>query len=215
MVVVSSLSYQYPSDKLLSFPGFTVDKGEACLLLGNSGSGKTTLLHLMGGLLRIQRGTIQVEGEDLSHMTEVQRDAFRAKHMGFIFQRNHLIAALTVKKNLLMAPYLANLKQDGIRVEEILDQLGLADKKHAAVHQLSQGQAQRVAIARAVVNKPAVIFADEPTSALDDYNCERVINLLLEVSRQNKCTLLVATHDQRLKAVISKQIQIPNASEGD
>src|SRR5687768_1064893 len=121
MLVVSSLNYQYPSDKVLSFPDFTVNKGEACLLLGNSGSGKTTLLHLMGGLLRIQSGTIQVEGQELSHMTEVQMDAFRAKHMGFVFQRNHLIAALTVKKNLLMAPYLANVKQDETRVQEILD----------------------------------------------------------------------------------------------
>jgi putative ABC transport system ATP-binding protein len=160
--------------------------------------------------LKIQEGTVQIEGQDLSRLTEVQADAFRAKHMGFIFQRNHLIAALTVKNNLLMAPYLANLKQDEKRIDEVLDQLGIAEKKHAHVYQLSQGQAQRVAIARAILNKPAVIFADEPTSALDAHNCERVINLLLDVSRQNKCTLLVATHDQRLKSIFRKQIQIEN-----
>ena len=210
MVVVSSLNYQYPSAMLLSFPDFTVEKGETCLLLGNSGSGKTTLLHLIGGLLKIQSGRVQVGGQDLSRLSEVQRDDFRAKHMGFIFQRNHLIAALTVWKNLLMAPYLANMKPDEARVEEVLDQLGLADKKQSHVHRLSQGQAQRVAIARAVVNKPTVIFADEPTSALDDHNCERVINLLLEVSAQNHSTLLVATHDQRLRSVFQKQIQIGN-----
>lgn len=211
MIVVSSLDHRYDSDNALSFPDFQVGKGEACLLLGNSGSGKTTLLHLMGGLLRIQRGSVLVDGQDLSGLSEVEADCFRAKHMGFIFQRNHLISALTVKKNLLMAPYLANLKQDEKRVDEVLDQLGLAEKKHARIHRLSQGQAQRVAIARAILNKPAVIFADEPTSALDDRNCERVINLLLDVSVQNKCTLLVATHDQRLKSVIQKQIQIQNA----
>lgn len=210
MVVASSLNYQYPSAMPLSFPDFAVEKGETCLLLGNSGSGKTTLLHLIGGLLKIQSGRVQVGGHDLSRLNEVQRDDFRAKHMGFIFQRNHLITALTVWKNLLMAPYLADLKPDEARVEEVLDQLGLADKKHGHVHRLSQGQAQRVAIARAVVNKPTVIFADEPTSALDDRNCERVINLLLEVSAQSSSTLLVATHDQRLKSVFQKQIQIEN-----
>ena len=210
MVVVSSLSYRYEADKVLVFPDFTVDRGAACLLLGNSGSGKTTLLHLMGGLLRIQDGSIQVAEQDLSRLTEAQRDTFRAKQMGFIFQRNHLIPALTVKKNLMMAPYLANLKQDESRVDEVLARLGLAQKKHAHVHQLSQGQAQRVAIARAVVNKPSVIFADEPTSALDDDNCERVINLMLEVCRESGSTLVVATHDQRLKSVIQKQIQIGN-----
>ena len=210
MVAVSDLRYRYGSERRLSFPDFTVEKGKACLLLGNSGSGKTTLLHLMGGLLRIQVGKVEIEKQDLSLLSGPQADGFRGKHMGFIFQRNHLISALTLKKNLLLAPFLANLRQDEQRVEEILTQLGLWEKRNARVHHLSHGEAQRAAIARAALNRPAVIFADEPTSALDDYHCERVIHLLLDISRLNRCTLVVATHDQRLKSVILKQVHISN-----
>jgi ABC-type lipoprotein export system ATPase subunit len=212
MVVVSSLTYRYAGEKTLTFPDFAVEKGKACLLLGNSGSGKTTLLHLMGGLLKIQQGKVEIGKQDLSLLPPSKVDRFRGKNMGFIFQRNHLIAALTVKKNLLMAPFLANLAQDEQRVDEVLAELGLSEKKNAEVRHLSQGQAQRVAIARALLNRPAVIFADEPTSALDDRNCERVISMLLEVSKQNDNTLIVATHDHRLKSVISEQVLISNAS---
>lgn len=210
MVAVSSVQYRYPSGIPLSFPDFTVGKGDACLLLGDSGSGKTTLLHLMGSLLRIQEGHIKIQDQDLSVLTDTQADRFRGKHMGFIFQRHHLMHALTVEKNLLMAPYLAGIRQDEDRVEAVLSQLGLADRKNARIRQLSQGQAQRVAIARAILNQPAVLFADEPTSALDDTNCERVIHLLLDVSRQNQCTLVIATHDQRLKSIVRHQVQLQN-----
>jgi len=210
MVSVSSLKYQYGSGKQLSFPDFSVEQGKACLLLGNSGSGKTTLLHLMGGLLKIQKGTVEVNNQDLALFSEAHADRFRGQHIGFIFQKNHLISALSVKKNLLMAPWLANMKQDENRIDEVLAQLGLWEKEHARVRDLSQGQAQRVAIARAILNKPAVLFADEPTSALDDYNCDRVIHLLLSVSEQNQCTLVVATHDHRLKSIFPHQVQIKN-----
>lgn len=210
MVSVSSLSYQYPSGEALFFPDFEIGKGRSCLLLGNSGSGKTTLLHLMGGLLRIQKGRVRIDGLDLSKISDSRIDKIRGRHIGFIFQRNHLLSALSVKKNLLMAPFLAGVDQNEGRVEEVLAQLGLWDKKNAAVRELSQGQAQRVAIARAVLNKPALILADEPTSALDDFNCDRVIQMLLNISRQNNCTLLVGTHDQRLKSVFTQHVEITN-----
>ena len=105
-----------------------------------------------------------------------------------------------------MAPFLAGTKQDVSRVNEVLDQLGILEKINARIQELSQGQVQRVAIARAVLNKPDIIFADEPTSALDDNNCERVLRLLQDVAMQNKSTLVIATHDQRLKNKIHKKI---------
>lgn len=210
MISVKALTYRYGSGKTLAFPDFRVEKGRSCLLSGNSGSGKTTLLHLMGGLLKIQKGRIHVGELELSGISDAQADKFRGRHIGFIFQRNHLISALSVKKNLLMAPFLAGLPQDEGRVEEVLAQLGLWEKKNAMVRELSQGQSQRVAIGRAILNKPSIILADEPTSALDDVNCERVIRLLINVSQQNQCTLLVATHDQRLRNVISRQVDIGN-----
>lgn len=208
MIVTRDLVYQYTPERTISFSDIAVGKGEHWLLLGESGSGKTTLLHLLGGLLKSQAGKIEINNTDITQLTESQLDHFRGQHLGFIFQRNHLISALTVENNLLMAPFLAGIKQDANRVAEVLEQLNLTEKRHANVKQLSHGQAQRVAIARAVLNLPSLILADEPTSALDDHNCNRVINLLLDVASHNSATLLVATHDQRLKDKFSKQIKL-------
>ena len=208
MISSSKLSYCYPGASPISFPDLNIQVNEQYLLLGQSGSGKTTLLHLLGGLLKSQQGSINVNGTDITQLSESALDRFRGQHYGFIFQRNHLINALSVEKNLLMAPFLAGLKQDQGRVGEVLTQLGIEEKKRSAIRELSVGQAQRVAIARAILNKPALILADEPTSALDDKNCDRVSELLLSVARQNKATLIIATHDQRLKNKIKNLIQL-------
>jgi len=208
MIQTRDLKYTYNSSRQIHFQDLSLGEGEHVLLLGESGSGKTTLLHLLGGLLKSQHGSIEVNGTDLTKLSESELDKFRGHHYGFIFQRNHLIQALPVEKNLLMAPFLAGMPQDHDRVEEVLTQLGIADKKNAAIRELSLGQAQRVAIARAVLNKPSVILADEPTSALDDKNCERVIELLLSVAEQNRSSLVIATHDHRLKSKIKNVIQL-------
>jgi len=208
MIKTTSLRYSYNFEKEISFKDLLIEKGEQFLLLGESGSGKTTLLHLLGGLLKSQRGNIEVGGTDIANLSESNLDRFRGKHYGFIFQRNHLIQALTVEKNLLMAPFLAGLEQDSARIDEVLEQLGIGEKKHARIQDLSLGQAQRVAIARAVLNKPAIIIADEPTSALDDKNCDKVSDLLISVAQQNNATLIIATHDQRLRSKISNLIQL-------
>lgn len=208
MIRVSELTYSYTDQKRLVFPTFSAAQGAHWLLLGESGCGKTTLLHVMGGLLRSQQGVVEVLGEDITKLSESALDHFRGKHMGFIFQRNHLVQSLNVEDNLLMAPYLANLRQDKGRVKAVLERLGLSEKRQARVQDLSHGQAQRVAIARALMNKPTILLADEPTSALDDSHCEKVIDLLLEVARENQCTVVVATHDQRLKTRIPNQIKL-------
>ena len=208
MITIRGLSYSYNNQTRISFEDLTIQQGEHWLLLGESGSGKTTLLHLLGGLLKSHEGSIMMNSTDITQLSESALDHYRGQHIGFVFQRNHLISALSVKNNLLMAPFLAGIKQDEKRIEEILGQLGLVEKKNSNVKNISQGQAQRVAIARAVLNKPSVILADEPTSALDDKNCERVIDLLLKTSTQNDATLVVATHDQRLKSKIKNQIQL-------
>jgi putative ABC transport system ATP-binding protein len=149
-----------------------------------------------------------VDATELSALSESSLDKFRGQKIGFIFQKNHLISALSVEKNLAMSPYLAGLPINSERIEQVLESLGLSEKRKSKVTELSQGQAQRVAIARAVLNKPSIIFADEPTSALDDKNCYKVIELLLNVASQNQSTLVVATHDQRLKDKISNQIKL-------
>jgi ABC-type lipoprotein export system ATPase subunit len=208
MIEVSDLSFTYRGQTMLTFPDFTIGKGEHCLLVGESGSGKTTLLHLLGGLLRGYAGKLKIEGTELNSLPETALDKFRGKKIGFIFQKNHLVHALNVEKNLWLSPYLAKVPVDESRVAKILNDLNLTGKRKNRVAELSQGQAQRVAIARAVLHQPALILADEPTSALDDRNCDRVTNLLLEMAAQNGATLVVATHDQRLKQKIKRQIQV-------
>jgi putative ABC transport system ATP-binding protein len=208
MISVTNLSYAYPGQPAIRFADFACRQGEHLLLLGESGSGKTTLLHLLGGLLRIQQGVINIDGTNLATLTERQLDAFRGKNFGFIFQKNHLVSALPVKKNLDLASYLAGKNADTNRSTELLGLLGMQAKAGAHVRTLSQGQAQRVAIARAVMNQPSIILADEPTSALDDKNCYRVIDLLLEVARQSNATLVIATHDHRLTSKISNHLRL-------
>lgn len=208
MIRTKSLSYAYQAEQPIFFGDLEIATGEQLLLLGESGSGKTTLLHLLGGLLKVQQGKVEVNGTELSTLSESNLDHFRGKQFGFIFQRNHLLAALTVEQNLLLAPYLAGLKQDAHRVAEVLQELGIADQRKKRIHELSLGQAQRVAIARAVLNKPTVILADEPTSALDDKSCERVSDLLFKVAQQSQATLVIATHDHRLKQKVNRVINL-------
>jgi putative ABC transport system ATP-binding protein len=206
MIAVTNLSYAYERGKTIRFPDFSVNKSAHLLLLGESGSGKTTLLHLIGGLLKNQQGKILIHGTDITQLSESALDHFRGKNVGFVFQKNHLITALSVKQNMIMAPYLGGLKQDDARAIGILNELGLQDQINSKINELSHGQAQRVAIGRAILNQPSLILADEPTSALDDKNCKSVIDLLLDVAARHHASLLIATHDQRLKSRIPQQI---------
>lgn len=206
MLQTTSVEFSYSNSRRFHFPDIALGKGDECLLLGGSGTGKTTLLHIVGGLLKCQAGVVNINGTDLSSFNENQLDQFRGRHVGYIFQKNHLIPALTVNENLLMPNFLNGTKPQPGKISEMLDLLDLTGLGNTSVKKLSHGQAQRVAIARAIMNQPYVLLADEPTSALDDENCERVISLLSHIVKMYQSILLIATHDQRLKSIISKQI---------
>jgi ABC-type lipoprotein export system ATPase subunit len=208
MIEVSGLSFSYPSASPMRFPDFRVERGKHMLLLGDSGSGKTTLLHILGGLLRKYSGSLKIDGIEISTLSEAELDRFRGQRIGYIFQKNHLISALTVEQNLKLAPYLAGMNVSEQRIGEVLQNLGLLEKKRSRVTELSHGQAQRVSIARAVLNKPSIIFADEPTSALDDKNCTRVMELLLTAASESNSALIIATHDQRLKDIVESRLDL-------
>ncbi|MFZ9981700.1 MAG: ABC transporter ATP-binding protein [Cyclobacteriaceae bacterium] len=208
MLQIKSLVFGWPGSAAMSFPDFQVSAGQSMLLLGGSGSGKTTLLHLIGGLLRPLSGTVFVHGTEIPNLSGSEIDAWRGKHIGFIFQKHFLLPSLTVKQNLQIPGWLSGSAVSSEEVSFMLDNLGLSEKGESFPDQLSYGQQQRIAIGRALINKPDLILADEPTSALDDKNCMRVIDLLKNLCSRNGTGFLVATHDQRLKEVIPDYIQL-------
>jgi lipoprotein-releasing system ATP-binding protein len=208
MISSTNLSFAYNAQKRFEFPDLHCQDREALLILGHSGKGKTTFLHLLALLLRPDRGEIQINGQNLSAASAAEAAAIRAAQIGIIYQRPHFVRSLSVQDNLLMANYLANKNQNQMRAQQLAEELGFADYLHKPTHQLSQGEQQRVSIARALMNTPNVILADEPTSSLDDANCQRVIDLLKEQSQQIGASLVVVTHDQRLKDVFSNQINL-------
>jgi putative ABC transport system ATP-binding protein len=208
MISLTSLSHHYPGGQAISFKDWQIAKGEQWLLLGNSGSGKTTLLHLLTGILRPEAGKVTINGTAIYDLAAKELDQFRGRNIGIIFQRPHLIKSLSISDNLVLAQSFAGLPSDLKRVNEVLSSLGIADKQHAYPNQLSQGQLQRVSIARAVINKPSLLIADEPTSSLDDKNAAAVLEVLLQQSLINQATLIVATHDKRVKDTFTNTYQL-------
>ncbi len=206
MIHVEDLHHRYDAETTLALPDWQAQKGEHWLLLGPSGSGKTTLLHLLAGLLRPERGRISINGEEISALNGPDMDRFRARHIGIVFQRPHLLGHLSVADNLRLAQYLAELPQELARIEAVLGQLGLEGLLKRRPEQLSQGQLQRVTLARAVLNRPTVLLADEPTANLDDAHCEQVLTLLKEQAAACEATLVIATHDQRVKSAFKHRL---------
>lgn len=208
MFTLERIKHRYDSRTVLDLQRFEDAQGEHVLILGPSGSGKSTLLHIMAGLLTPTEGSVLIAGQDLRELTPAALDRFRGRHIGIVFQRLHLVAALTVFDNVRLAQYLAGLPQDRRRIDEALERLGLADRRSALPATLSFGEAQRAALARALVNDPKLILADEPTSNLDDTHCTQVLQLLKEQARACDATLVVATHDQRIKARINTRLEL-------
>lgn len=208
MLKTSSLQFAYDTQNRFQFPDIEADRSEHLLVIGGSGKGKTTFLHLLAGLLRPTSGKIEVGDTDISQLSTQQLDQFRGKHIGIVFQKSHFVASLNVQDNLLLAQYLAGESQNIERVKHLLERLHLGNKLKSRTSELSQGEQQRVAIARALLNRPDVILADEPTAALDDANCFEVIDLLKEQALEAKASLVIVTHDQRLKDVFKKHIEI-------
>lgn len=208
MFSLTQVQYRYPGAGVLSFPNWQASQGEACLLIGPSGSGKTTLMNLLAGALRPSHGQIELAGTAIESLGQRALDRFRGRHIGVVPQRLHLLASLTLAENLHLAQYLAGLPQDKQRLTRITDQLGLSALLARKPAQLSQGQAQRAAIARAVINQPNIILADEPTANLDDAHCAAVIDLLQGQAAEHGATLVIATHDLRVKERIARHLQL-------
>jgi putative ABC transport system ATP-binding protein len=200
--------HAYNGVDALQIRDWLAEQGEHWLVLGPSGSGKTTLLHILAGFLKPSYGEVIVAGNALGKLKTAQLGRFRGRHIGIVLQRLHLVGSLTVAQNLLLAQFFSGLGENLSRVHEVLEDLGLRNKAEAYPHELSFGQAQRVAVARAVVNRPTLLLADEPTSNLDDAHCVQTLDLLETQARACNATLMIATHDQRIKARFRNQFML-------
>jgi putative ABC transport system ATP-binding protein len=206
LFLAKSLQYAHPGQKVLEFPDMELDSGEALLVLGKSGSGKTTLLNLLSGLLKPKAGKVILGGVDLTELSGQSLDLFRGQHIGIVFQKPHLIAALNVRQNIELAHFFG--KKEGLPIDRLLSDLGIEGKAGSSVLTLSEGEAQRVSIARALANSPKLILADEPTSSLDDENTEKVIRLLKSQAEKIGAALILVTHDHRVKAHVRHFIEV-------
>ncbi len=201
-----NLKFSYHGQAEYSFPDISLEAGESMLVLGKSGSGKTTLLNLLAGLLSPQFGSVTLSGAEFSSFRGQKLDLFRGKEIGIVFQKPHLLAALSVRENLQIAHYFSKTK--GQEIDSLLRELGIETKAKSSVLTLSEGEAQRVSIARALANQPKLILADEPTSSLDDENTEGVIQLLKNQAKKIGAALIIVTHDQRVKSHIQDFIEV-------
>lgn len=208
MLAIRDLRHEYGGRAVLTVPAWEVAQGESSLVIGPSGSGKSTLLSVISGMLKPTGGRVSVAGQDVPALAPAARDAFRAKHIGLVLQTLHLIGVLTVRENLRLVRRLAGLAPDEARIAAALSGLGIEPLAARRARELSVGEAQRVAIARAVVNEPKLILADEPTSALDDANCAKAIELLVGQASACGATLIVATHDQRIREHFAKRLEL-------
>lgn len=211
MIHSENLAYRYPGGSELHFPDVHVSQGAVLLLSGPSGSGKSTWLALVAALVAPTNGSLQVAHQVVTDLRGAAADAWRAGTIGFLPQRLHLSAALSVQQNLAMAQWAAGRADDAARIQSTLAALGVSALASRLPSQLSGGQAQRVALARAVLHSPQVLLADEPTASLDDDAAAQAVGLLLATAAQHGATLVIATHDARVAAQIAAA---PDGSAG-
>lgn len=215
-LVVTDVVKSYPtrSEPLTVLRGvsFALSQGENVGILGPSGSGKSTLLHIIGSLDPPTSGSVELQGENPYAMNDQELAHFRNRNIGFVFQEHHLLPQLSVLENVLI-PALAEGKPDQAlvqRAKELIDRVGLADRRDHRPAELSGGERQRVAVARALLRSPRLVLADEPTGSLDRATAMSVGRLLLELQRQENTMLVVVTHSQQLAQLLDNCWELDN-----
>lgn len=192
----------------LDHVSLTIEKGDFTAIIGSSGSGKSTLLHAIAGVDMPTSGKIFLEGQDIYAQTGERLAVFRRRQVGLIYQFHNLIPTLNVEENITLPVLMDRRKVNRERLSDLLDLLGLQDRKKHLPNQLSGGQQQRVAIGRALMNAPAVMLADEPTGALDSRNGQEIIRLLKESHDLYRQTLIIVTHDENIALQADRIITI-------
>lgn len=202
--------YGYKENLVTALGGIdlSLEKGEFVAIVGASGSGKSTLLHVLGSVDKPTSGKVLVDGEDISKLNPTKSAIFRRRKVGLVYQFYNLIPTLTVRKNILMPLLLDKRKVNEAYFEQVVNQLGIADKLEAMPSQLSGGQQQRVAIARALIYRPAILLADEPTGNLDQKNSKEIIEMLKISNRNLDQTIVLITHDEKIALEADRIITI-------
>jgi putative ABC transport system ATP-binding protein len=185
-----------------------VPEGQFLVIEGPSGSGKSTLLSLLSGLDRPSAGRVRIAGRDITDLDEDQLAPIRNGTIGFVFQAYHLVPALTAMENVMFPAELAGDPRAAAKAQALVRRVGMAGRADSFPHQLSGGEKQRIAICRALINAPAVVFADEPTGNLDSASGAAILDLLTEVHRERRTTLVLVTHNPRISATADRVVRI-------
>ena len=195
--------------KALNNTSFEIEKGELICILGPSGAGKTTCLNILGGMDRLTSGNVIVDGKIINDLNEKQLIKYRRNDIGFVFQFYNLVQNLTAKENVELATEICN---DSLNVDEVIEKVGLKDRKNNFPSQLSGGEQQRVAIARAIAKNPKLLLCDEPTGALDYKTGKQILKLLQDTARKENMTVLIITHNGALAPMADRIIRFKNGS---
>ncbi len=187
---------------------YTIPSGQFLAILGPSGSGKSTLLGLIAGLDAPTTGEVVIDGTDITKLTEDGLAKLRGEKIGFVFQFFHLVPSLTAFENVMVPMEIAGRRGASARARKLVEEVGLAERAHHYPSQLSGGEQQRIAIARALANDPAIVLADEPTGNLDSTTGRHIMELLLEIRRTRRSTLVLVTHDADLASLADARLQL-------
>ncbi|MBF0787898.1 MULTISPECIES: ABC transporter ATP-binding protein [unclassified Streptococcus] len=207
----SSKSYAMGNTRIVANKdiSFEIEKGELVIILGSSGAGKSTLLNILGGMDTNDEGVVQIDGVDIAQFTNKQLTKYRREDVGFVFQFYNLVANLTAKENVELASEIVHDAMDPI---EVLEKVGLGHRLDNFPAQLSGGEQQRVAIARAVAKRPKMLLCDEPTGALDYQTGKQILQILQNMSKKERATVVIVTHNAALAPIADKVIQMRDAS---
>ena len=202
LLTVTNLEKAYASpegsqSRIINVPHFELDAGKQIALRGSSGAGKTTFLNLIAGILQADNGSIVLAGEEITALSESERDRLRAHYIGYMFQTFNLLAGYTALENVMLGMMFGK-GIDANFAQHLLERVGLGDRMGYRPAQLSVGQQQRVAVARAVANRPRLVLADEPTGNLDYHHANEAVTLIREICHENSAALLIVSHDSEV-----------------